>query len=176
MGLKMGLQSGIDTVIIMVIDKELNSMNDLTIADRESQFLKGVYDGLPLDEAAKKAGYTHGSRDAYPILSRPEVRQYFKKTIRGRAETEGVSIAYGFLIDVIRDTKATKKERLDAAKFLYANNLAAPKALDAPDEKKEKDINQMSSQELRQFIESVEGELADRATPIEDTQDIDNYM
>lgn len=170
------LQGELIAAIMSLSNKELNSMNDLTTADREAKFLKGVYEGLRLDEAAKNAGYTHGSRDAYPILARPETRKYFKKVIRGRAETEGLSVAYGFLIETVRDEKAPKKDRLDAAKFLYANNMAAPKAVEIPDEKEEKDINSMSNEELRSFIETVEGELSDRAAPAEGPQALDDYM
>lgn len=147
-------------------------MNNIEITNRENVFLAGVMEGHRPEEAAKKAGYTHGSRDAYPLLGQKKVRDYFKKIIIGQAETEGIAIAYNYLITIIRDKDADKRLRADCAKFIYAQHVPAQKALEAsnPDEKA---ITEMSPQELKQYIDDIENELSNRALP---TQPIDSMI
>lgn len=140
-------------------------MNELTISNRHEVFLEGVLSGMELDKAGKKAGFVHPARDAYPLLAEPQTRAYFKKKIRGKAETEGLAVAYAYLIQVIRDTTVPTRTRVDAAKFVYGTHMPAVKATEANPEG-EKSPSEMSNEELRQFIEQGEAELAERATPV----------
>jgi phage terminase small subunit len=140
----------------------LKTMDNLALTNKQQDFVNGVMAGKELDVAAREAGFTHAYRDAYPILGELKTRAYFRKKIRGKHETEGIAVAYNFLISVIRDEKADKRLRLDAAKFVYGNALPAPKAGDPVDDTK-KDISEMTPEELRTFIEQGEAELAGKA-------------
>lgn len=143
-------------------------MDDLVTSKRHEVFLENVLSGKTLKEAGMKAGFSTPERDAYPILAEMTTRNWFKKRVRGRAETEGLAVCYEYLISVVRDTTADRRIRVDAAKFVYSHHMPAPKALEAsPDS--EKNPSEMSNEELRQFIEQSEAELANRATPIGST-------
>jgi len=140
-------------------------MNDLSITDRGKVFVDAVLSGLPLHVAGKKAGYVHPERDVYPVLSDLRTRSYFRKQIRGKAETEGLAVAYNYLIEVIRDTTKDTRVRLDAAKFVYAHHMPAHKALEAVADV-DKSPTEMTNEELRRSIEEGERELSERAKPV----------
>lgn len=156
-----------------------NSLQSITPSDRHVAFVEGVLAGKELDKAGKDAGFKLPARDAYPILATPEVRQYVRKKLRGRAETEGLAVTYNFLISVVRDESADKRLRVDCAKFIYAHHMPAHKALEVPSDD-EKSPSEMSNEELARFISendpalaNAKAEAAARASPIIEAEVID---
>lgn len=133
-------------------------------------------EGKSLAEAGKLAGFSTPHRDLAPHVAEPAVRAWVRKHMRGRLEVEAAPAAYSYLLTVLRDEKADRRLRIDVAKFLYAAaGYTPPKAQEAaPDG--EKQPSEMTSDELRQFIQEGEAELANRATPIDTRQPLDDLM
>lgn len=143
---------------------------------RHEAFFEGVLAGKSLTKAAKDAGFTNPDRDAAPIIVAPQVRQYVRKRLRGRLEVEGAPAAYILLYNTMQDARQDIKLRVDIAKFLYScAGYTPPKAQDAPPDQ-EKLPSEMTTEELRQFIEQGENELANRAKPISASQGFDSLM
>ena len=139
--------------------------------------LEGLLAGKSLQEVGKIAGFTHAARDLVPLIVAPQVRQYVRKRMKGRLEVEGAPAAYNLLYNAMMDVKNDIKLRVEIAKYLYAAaGYTPPKAQDAaPDH--EKQPSEMTTDELRRFIEEGEQELAQRAVPLNDTQQgLDSLM
>ncbi len=124
-------------------------------------FIGFVMEGTPLDIAAKKAGFSTPARDAYPCLLEPEVLRVFRRMVSSKAGTEGLSVCYNYFIEVIRDTNRPDKQRLDAAKFLYAHHMPAAKAQEVATTEV-KSVSDMNNQELEGFITHLETEFKNR--------------
>lgn len=150
--------------------KQVTESQAANQAKRQAVFLQEVMKGATLPDAGKAAGVANPSRDCYPLLNQPEVRKQIRRTIRGLADTEGLSVAYAYIIRVIRDEKEDKRLRLDAAKFIYSSALPALKAVETPNDD-DKPTGEMTNEELRAFIEQSESELANRAKPIESVKE-----
>jgi len=152
-------------------------MKNKLISKRHEVFIEGLLAGEGLTKAGKKAGFTTPSRDAAPIIVAPAVRAHIRKRMRGRLEAEGAPAAYVLLFNTMTDESEDKRLRVDIAKFLYQTaGYTPPKALE-PERDGDKAASEMSSEELRKFIEDGERELAERATPvIEAAQPLDELM
>ena len=146
--------------------------------------LPAVYAGLTAQECAfvfsycqsgnaelakRTSGYTT-TTGGHMILRRPAVAAAVRAEITRLLATEGATIAYSGLARIARDTKAPAAAQVAAQKAL----LQAAGLLEAPQQGKEvKSINDMSRDELRDYIESkreevnrFEAELANRAANI----------
>jgi hypothetical protein len=129
--------------------------------------------------AKRDAGYAE-SVNPEQLLRDPRIAAALRAEVARQLATDGASIGYGTLKRIAADTKAPAAAQVAAAKAL----LQGAGLLDQPQERKDsKSINDMTRDELREYIESKKAEidgmekrLADGAldvTPKADTQDLD---
>lgn len=128
-------------------------------------------------EGAKKAARYLDTAGGHYLLRRPDVVTALRFEIQRLMATEGASVAYGSLRRIAKDQKAPAAAQVAAAKALLqgAGLLEAPQASGNA-----KSINDMTRDELREYIEAkrqeidqVERQLADAAqdvTPNPNTQ------
>lgn len=145
-------------------------MENTLPSTRHEIALEGLLAGKSLQEVGKIAGFSTPSRDLVPLIVAPQTRQYVRKRMKGRLEVEGAPAAYVLLYSVMMDVKHDIKLRVEIAKYLYAAaGYTPPKAQDAASDH-EKLPSEMTPDELRRFIDEAEAELAQRAIPLNDTQ------
>lgn len=118
--------------------------------------------GCP-EAAAISAGYdpSHGRK-----LERiPAIVEYVRAEVQRRLQVEGAPLGLRVLTEIARDTKAPAGVRVDCAKTLLSRGgHVEPKA--AESQAGEKDLSDMSQDELLGVINQCEGELGKRATPV----------
>lgn len=129
--------------------------------------------------AKSDAGYAK-TVDPEQLLRDPRIAAALRAEVARQLATDGAKIGYGTLKRIAKDEKAPAAAQVAAAKAL----LQGAGLLDQPQERKDsKSINDMTRDELREYIESKKAEidgmekrLADGAldvTPKADTQDLD---
>lgn len=118
--------------------------------------------------AARNAGYIRPSYSAANLLSREDIRAAILTGCQTLILTDGGPAAIRGIIGIIRNKKTPVKVRLDAAKAMAAMaGFVAPKAPDATPIG-EKQLHQMSREELHQVAEKARRILSDRAAPVID--------
>lgn len=161
-----GLINGLWRVNIGVGNKGLKNMEDIGTAEKDQAFIELSLTGMTADKAAKKAGFSNPSRDTQRVVSNAKTRKYVRSMMIGRLDVEGAPLAYALMIRVMNDPMAEIKLRIDIAKYLFAAaGYTPPKAAEPPKADDERAFSEMTSEELRQFIEKTEAELANRAFP-----------
>lgn len=102
-----------------------------------------------------EAGYA-ASVDPYHLLRDTRLAAALRAEVARQLATDGANIGYGTLKRIAADAKAPAAAQVAAAKAL----LQGAGLLDQPQERKEtKSINDMSRDELRDYIESKRGEI-----------------
>lgn len=155
-------------------------MANIQVSNRAQNFVDLILDGGGLHESAVKAGY-HPSqvhRDATPVLYDRMMKMVARQRMEAKLQFEAAPIAYKVILEMAQDEKAPKSVRLDAAKYLHSvAGYTPPKAQEAvAPTKHDKDLNDMTTEELRQYIQDGETALANRATDITPAQGIDDFM
>lgn len=130
---------------------------------REEAFISLVCDGKPVQDAAEEAGYSRAYGST--LAKRPKIQQEIYRRIATFFTSEAAPRAAKFLFDVVTDDKAPAKVRLDAAKDILNRAGFMPHSKDEKASDR-KELNEMTPDELRAKIGQIEGELADRATPV----------
>lgn len=124
-------------------------------------------------EAAIKAG-VHEDRAAIwarTALATPEVRQAIEHVTRAQF-ADAVPLAKAFIINLVKDERADRKLRLEAAKDLL--NRGGYTSKDMRDAAAAvKDLHEMTREELLATLDGTEAELANRAKAIEAAPTID---
>jgi len=135
----------------------------LRLDARQLLFVEAVASGIPPAEAARSAGYVG---DAYSALKSPSVRQAISLAVQEILQLEGAPVALNLLLQTIRNEGAPIKIRVDCAKAILdrAGHTARQRA---PDSGPGKDLNEMSTEELKSLVDRLEGELAERAQPLD---------
>lgn len=137
------------------------------LTDQQAKFVRHLLDGLPMGEAAIKAGYSDSS-PAYRLVRTPAVIAAIHAHLGAKLRTEAAPAAFNLLLRVIQDEKAPLKLRVDASKtILDRAGHIAPKAAE-PDRAGDKPMSEMSAEELRAFVSRAQSELANRARPVID--------
>jgi len=133
--------------------------------EKQRKFVSTFVSTGNAEAATSASGYEITSQ--YYLLRRPDIIAAIRFEVQRRLATEGASVGYGAILEVARDEKAPGAARVAAGKAL----LTAAGLLEAPQAGKEaKSINDMTRDELRDFIEAkraevdkMEAALADRA-------------
>ena len=138
----------------------------LRLDSRQALFVEHVARGVPHKDAARLAGYDSPPHSA---LQSKAVRHAISLTISEILQTEGAPVALDLLIKTVRNDKENSRVRVDAAKTILdrAGHVARPKEADSG---AQKDLHEMSTDELRALVDKLEGELADRAEPVSATE------
>lgn len=149
-----------------------------TISDRHQVFIEALMEGDGITKAGKKAGFTHPSRDAVPVIVAPIVQRIARKNMRGKLELEAAPMAYKVLMELMQDAGADKRLRADIAKYLHSTaGYTPPKAAEAPDDlNREKAPHEMTSEELHKYIEDGERVLASRLVDVTPPQAIEDML
>lgn len=140
---------------------ELSVNNSL---EKNKKFLELISEGFSKADAARMAGFSTPSRDAYPLLMTEEAAQYIKRRIQLRIRSEIVPEAMEIALSIMRNPKTSDRTRWSIIQTLlaYGADIVAPKAGEGEDGKAPE---AMKSEELREFIAMAEGELARRVKP-----------
>jgi len=143
--------------------KRIAALVGVRLDERQTLFVEAVARGVPYAEAARSAGYTS---PAASIMKSAAVRQAISLTVLEIFKMEGAPIALKVLLDIVRNDKENSKVRADCAKALLdrAGYTARPTEANATPQK---DLNEMSTDELKNLVDRLEGELAERAQPLD---------
>lgn len=143
-------------------------MEDIGLEEKKNGFIEDCLAGKGTAKAAERAKFASPAKTINQVVSSVKTRKYVRSAIQGRLEVEGGPMAYYYMLRVLKDETADRRLRLDTAKYLFAAaGYTPPKAAEAPKQQDDKAFSEMTNEELRQFIERTESELANRATPIE---------
>lgn len=113
-------------------------------------------------EAARLAGYSEKSAGeiGYQLLQKPHVQQALReanqKTVCGSLAAKAVQV----LKDILEDEDASPRLRLDAAKTVLDRAGYVPPKAEEQDYSAEKDLTEMTVQELEQFIRDAKAKDA----------------
>jgi hypothetical protein len=136
------------------------------LTDLQQRFVDMILEGNPVLRAAELAGIGSPRVHAYRFAALPHVQRAIAEGLTKRFMTEGAPLAYSVLVKFVGDEAVSPRVRVDAAKALLDRaGFVPPKAADQPDTA-EKDLAAMSSDELRAFIASAEGRLAQEAKDV----------
>jgi len=125
--------------------------------------IDGVSEGLKIRDAMNRAGYSEKVRPA--TATTPSIMQ----EIRARTGRNLQTLAPRALDVVVEmmENGGNDRIRLEAAKtILDRSGFIAPKATDGA-ENRDKELHQMSREELQARAARLQNEIADRATPVE---------
>lgn len=142
-------------------------MQNIELSDKAEIFIREIMRGHAIKAAAKKAGFTHPERDAYPLLLDRRIQSLVKRRTRARLLVEGAPQAYEFLLKSMHDESVDMRLRIVCAKELFAGGVPPLKAIEDETDPGDKDARQMTREELRAFIAEGEAELARRAKVVE---------
>jgi len=124
---------------------------------QQAAFVAAYLKNPNASEAAKIAGYAH--REAgYQAIRSPNVQKALSDARSRLIETEGATIAYNTLVDLMKPGNPGNV-RLGAAKYM----LDAAGHGAKPDSAREKSLQDMSADELAATIAKLDEALADRA-------------
>jgi hypothetical protein len=125
--------------------------------------------GLGTEEAAKRAGLPSSAR-LYQFKRTKEFAAELREALNDHLSTEIAPRAFHLMDEIMRDTKANPRVRLDAAKALVDRAGYAPRP-SGSDNPGEKDMASMTRAELERFIREadirrakvkmIEGEVID---------------
>jgi len=141
----------------------------LALTEQQRNFVRLAVKTGDYTRAKSEAGYAP-SVDPSNILRDPRVAAALRGEVARQLATDGAQIGFGTLKRIAQDQKAPAAAQVAAAKAL----LQGAGLLDqAPQSKETKSINDMTRDELRdyikekaEFIDKAERELAERATDI----------
>lgn len=146
------------------------------LSEEDRRFVLAYVEGGNAEAAKTVAGYRTAVQGS-DLLRRPHIAAALRWEVARQMATDGASVGFRSLKRIAQDQKAPAAAQVAAAKAL----LQGAGLLDAPQQQKEsKSINDMSRDELREFMETkrkeineMEQALADRAqdvTPAPNTQ------
>ena len=143
------------------------SMRELTDQQRRFviEFTSGTGAIGNASEAARRAGYSEktAAEQGRQLLHKPHVMAAIDEANRSLIDGSLTTLALEVIREILEDENAHPKLRLDAAKTaLDRAGYIAPKAAEAP-EKLEKPLNEMSVEELEEFIRQRRALLAAEA-------------
>ncbi len=125
------------------------------LTEQQRQFVMRAVRGGDYTRAKIEAGYAD-SVDPCQILRDPRVAAALRAEVARQLATDGASIGYGTLKRIAQDKQAPAAAQVAAAKAL----LQGAGLLDQPQQGKEtKSINDMTRDELRDYIESKKTEI-----------------
>lgn len=125
------------------------------LSEQQRTFIRMAVRSGDFTRAKMEAGYA-ASVDPYHLLRDTRLAAALRAEVARQLATDGANIGYGTLKRIAADAKAPAAAQVAAAKAL----LQGAGLLDQPQERKEtKSINDMSRDELRDYIESKRGEI-----------------
>jgi hypothetical protein len=130
------------------------------LTDLQQRFVDMILEGNPVLRDAELTGIGSPRVHAYRFAALPYVQRAIAEGLTKRFMTEGAPLAYSVLVKFVGDEAVSPRVRVDAAKALLDRaGFVPPKAGEQLDTA-EKDLSAMSPDELRAFIASAEGRLA----------------
>jgi hypothetical protein len=117
--------------------------------------------------AATLAGFTY-PEDAAAVFRRdPRLALILHQEMQRRIAVEGAPLALGVVLGVLKDDTADPRLRVVCARdMLDRAGHIAPKAVESAMADRVKDPHEMTTDELREFVDKGEEELANRAKPV----------
>jgi hypothetical protein len=121
------------------------------LTDKQAAFVDSyVSNGGKALKAAEEAGYAVPQVECTRLLSLEHVRAAIKSAVETALVCEGGTVAWGLIIDAMRDESWPKHIRADLAKFtLKEGGYTQSKALETPGGK---GLNEMTQDELADYI------------------------
>lgn len=129
----------------------------------QARFAREVARSGNLSESARKAGYEFFDNAGYDLVRLPHVAAAVEFEIRSLLQTEAAPAALQVLQTLLHDANSGGRIRVDAAKILLDRAGFTPPA-NSKGDAAERSLAEMTAAELKEFIGSLEGELAGRAT------------
>jgi hypothetical protein len=127
----------------------------LALTEKQRNFISIAIRTGDFTRAKSDAGYAD-SVDYNLLLRDPRIAAAFRGEVARQLATDGASIGYGTLKRIAQDKQAPAAAQVAAAKAL----LQGAGLLDAPQDRKDsKSINDMTRDELREYIESKKAEI-----------------
>ncbi|MEQ9416649.1 MAG: hypothetical protein RJQ08_03800 [Salinisphaeraceae bacterium] len=134
------------------------------LTDKQRTYAELVATGVERDRAADLAGYAPGSGALVTIETNSKVQAAVAALTAARLQSAAPA-ALALIERFVRDEQLAPKIRLDAAKdLLNRGGYLPPRQVDAAIGGKSQ--NEMSSDELRAFVDQAEKTLAERARPV----------
>lgn len=137
--------------------------NTRQFTDKQTLLIDHISAGLEIKAAMAKAGYSvkmHPAAVTSPSVM-AEIRARTGKHLQGLAPRALEVVAQ------LMDSGQTERIRLEAAKtILDRSGFIAPKATDGA-ENRDKELHQMSREELQARAARLQNEIEDRAKPVE---------
>ena len=127
------------------------------LTEKQASFLRFYVQNPNVSEAARLAGYAQAEM-GYQALRSPNVQKALSDMRSRLIETEGATLAYNTLVDLMKPGNPGNV-RLGAAKYM----LDAAGHGAKPDSAREKSLQDMSADELAATIAKLDEALADRA-------------
>jgi hypothetical protein len=151
-------------------------MTDITkpipnLSDEQTiNFVKNLLLGRASNEAARLAGFPQPRVAAVRLLNDPAVLDAIEKAVSGRMRGELAPKALNNLAEILDSKSASRALKLAASKaVLDRAGHVPPKAPDSVGDPA-KGISERSPEQLRQFIQQAQNELASRAKPVIDAE------
>lgn len=145
--------------------------------EQHRKFVYSIIRGIPVETASTLAGFKSGY--GYYLLRSAQIQVAIREEMQ-RALQEDAIAARSFLRTILdgtafpeerRNSEGALKLRADVGKTLMDRaGYVAPKAGDGASPGA-KDPSEMTSDELRAFIDKAEATLADRAQPVDSAPD-----
>lgn len=141
----------------------MSSLVDNHLTDLQRAFVGYVVEGIPPSQAAMAAGYApaNASVQASQLMRKPHVQTALLVETRRRFAALA-PVALEVLRTIMNDNTAPKGVRVDAAKAVLDRGgfpaMRVPEAAGGG-----RSLNEMSNEELREFVAKGEAELCERA-------------
>lgn len=139
---------------------------------RKENIIKSSSEGLPRNVVLAREGYTD---DAPMLEPTPANTRAMTERLRGKLLIQAAPKAIRFLMDIVNDglTKMSRDEpigrhHVDAAKTLLDRSGIGPTTTEPANHSKE--VGEMSGEELREHLEKIKREVADRAKTVIDAE------
>lgn len=130
---------------------------------QQMEFVRLVARGTPHDVAAVAAGYAPGYGAS--VLQSAAVKRALAACIGEILHTEAAPFALSTLVEIVKGKEFSPRDRVAAARTLLDRAGYTGKSTSA-DSPADKPLSEMSTDELKALVDKLEGELADRATPV----------
>lgn len=143
------------------------------LSEMEATFVRKYLSSGQKEASAAAAGYSSPNESAYFVLRLPHVAEALQYELGRLLRVEDAPRARRILLDLMEDTKAGARIQFDAAKTVLGLAGFVPPSKSAADEAPEKQLTEMSQEELRSEmqkreaeVDRLEAELAARATQV----------
>lgn len=146
----------------------LSLPTDLRLDLQERRFVKELVRTGDVHASGLAAGYRGAAQSEQidDLLLRPNVAAAITLALSQLMRTVAAPEAYRVGLALMKDPKAGERVRADMVKtFLDRAGLPAAKAMGV-ERGGQKSLNEMSADELREFIRTAEGLAAERAKPV----------